>query len=389
MHPDLAALQARYDELAAGARENHISVDDAASTLNNLTVTDGSGAVWRMDMYGAFLRSEFPGAPAQPADPAGFVDHQMRPDPGLATGTNPDYPFANTTPPAGMVNADDNPWANQPTTRPGGFGASEAPAGNSGFGGGFAGPPSGGFGTPLGGQSGGLGYTEPGYDPAAAPGFQGTDTADLYRPSEERPARSLSDAETPSALAVRLDWAKYQLRRNGIFLAIVLIALGLVAGRVLGGSDDSSTIPTTPQASDTAGTPSTTPSSTSPTAPTTAGTPTPTATAPSTSSTPAPATGAPARKDITATVTALLSGNRNALRTRIAEPDARAIAISAAFFAGLQRSGLDLDLGTLTLLDGTVTGAWRITGPGVDPIDITVTWVKDNGVWKLRTAPLP
>ena len=72
LHPDLAALQARYDELVAAVENGTLDAATAMSTLAASCVTDATGAEWRIDPAGNWTRN-MPGAYPTTEDPSGFV----------------------------------------------------------------------------------------------------------------------------------------------------------------------------------------------------------------------------------------------------------------------------------------------------------------------------
>jgi hypothetical protein len=78
LHPDLARLLQRYEQLVADAAAGAISGSDAYGLLAQLSVTDAAGAVWSVDDEGQFVRRRTP------------IERPERVPPGLfAGGTMP------------------------------------------------------------------------------------------------------------------------------------------------------------------------------------------------------------------------------------------------------------------------------------------------------------
>lgn len=86
LHPALQKLSDEYDQLVAGAEAGHIEHADALAALSGMSVTDAAGAAWAINADGNFVRAPFPGAPAQPSDPAYFAT--------TATAPTPNFPGA-------------------------------------------------------------------------------------------------------------------------------------------------------------------------------------------------------------------------------------------------------------------------------------------------------
>lgn len=108
LHPDLARLLQRYEQLVADAAAGAISGADAYGLLAQLSVTDGSGAVWSMDDEGQFVRRRTP------------LEQPERVPPGLfASGTMPrTTPFAQAGP-AQQAPADRAPMWSEPPLQQG------------------------------------------------------------------------------------------------------------------------------------------------------------------------------------------------------------------------------------------------------------------------------
>lgn len=107
LHPDLALLRQRYDELLAYVDAGHLTAENAISTLETLTAVDSLGAEWRISADGTFVRN-MPGTPAVPADPRQY--HSIGTRPGAAIDTT-----ALSQPPLDPYRAPVTP-ANSPTT---------------------------------------------------------------------------------------------------------------------------------------------------------------------------------------------------------------------------------------------------------------------------------
>lgn len=84
---ELASLQQQYQQLADAYQQGHITVEDAQAALANLTVVDGAGASWSIDIDGQFQRAQGPGLPAYPADASTWVAA----DPNAGTAGAPGF----------------------------------------------------------------------------------------------------------------------------------------------------------------------------------------------------------------------------------------------------------------------------------------------------------
>lgn len=84
LHPELAALTARYDELVDAVERGQLDAGSAMSTLEAMVAVDATGAEWRLDASGTWLRS-MPGSQPYPADPQAFVTTAGYSDNGWTT----------------------------------------------------------------------------------------------------------------------------------------------------------------------------------------------------------------------------------------------------------------------------------------------------------------
>lgn len=78
LNPELESIRRRFDELVASVDAGHLSIEDALHTLNSLVAVDATGAEWRMDPTGVFLRG-MPGQTPSATDPANFITIGLRP----------------------------------------------------------------------------------------------------------------------------------------------------------------------------------------------------------------------------------------------------------------------------------------------------------------------
>lgn len=111
LHPELARLEAQYNGLIDQVQAQNLSYNDALVTLASLSIVDGAGAQWGINVDGDFTRMSEPGGAAKPADPAGFVPPQLPQRPGApsAPWNNPDL----MQPPADVAH-NDNPMFPMP-----------------------------------------------------------------------------------------------------------------------------------------------------------------------------------------------------------------------------------------------------------------------------------
>jgi hypothetical protein len=73
LHPELARLLDRYQQLVADASAGAVSGQDAYALLGQLSVTDASGAVWGIDDEGAFVRRRNPNEAPERVPPGLFA----------------------------------------------------------------------------------------------------------------------------------------------------------------------------------------------------------------------------------------------------------------------------------------------------------------------------
>lgn len=108
LHPDLARLLQRYEQLVADAAAGAISGADAYGLLAQLSVTDAAGAVWSMDDEGQFVRRRNP------------LEQPERVPPGLfASGGMPQTtPFAQVNPAHGAPTWSEPPRRNEAPAQP-------------------------------------------------------------------------------------------------------------------------------------------------------------------------------------------------------------------------------------------------------------------------------
>ena len=71
MDQNLQELQNNYNYLLDSVKNNSMSIDDAVKTLDNLSVHDASGKLWKMNIYGQFI-SGYPGNELQPSNAEAF-----------------------------------------------------------------------------------------------------------------------------------------------------------------------------------------------------------------------------------------------------------------------------------------------------------------------------
>lgn len=83
LHPELAQLERRYDELVDRVEAHELSLEDARAALEALVVIDGDGSHWGLTEDGDFYRSR-PGESRQVADPTKFVPPRLPLRPGEA-----------------------------------------------------------------------------------------------------------------------------------------------------------------------------------------------------------------------------------------------------------------------------------------------------------------
>lgn len=71
MDHNLQELQNNYNYLLESVKNNSMSIDDAVKTLENLSVHDASGKLWKMNIHGQFI-SGYPGNELQPSNAEAF-----------------------------------------------------------------------------------------------------------------------------------------------------------------------------------------------------------------------------------------------------------------------------------------------------------------------------
>ena len=120
LHPELAALQRRYDELVDAVEDGTLNADVAMSTLGSLCATDSTGAEWRLDAAGNWTRN-LPGETAYPADPVGFVTTAGWSDNGWNAGAAPVDPYRPAVSGWGNEQSFAQPFAPAPAGDPYGY----------------------------------------------------------------------------------------------------------------------------------------------------------------------------------------------------------------------------------------------------------------------------
>lgn len=389
LHPDLAALAARYKELYDAATEGHVSGADALATLAGISVTDGHGAVWSIGPDGEFLRAQFTGAPQAKTAPDAFVGPETvvsNPETGMFDVGPGQAPTAPTW---------DAPQ--QPTPGPAAFG-SPAP-GPAPFGAPAAGP------QPFGGPpaSPGQGFaTAPDSDPfASAPvhnaGMFEPHAAQQYgaplaaaQPWDEPSARSLSDQEErirrggSSKLLAKLSPSEgfgAVLARNKFLVLILVVGLALLGAAFFksGGSAGSDL-------------PAENPGFSAPTGQGDGDAPNSADALPQDEPTSAPkaASKLPAPDDERKVLAALESGDRKTIASLTAsQTEPATMARSSAFFAGLDETGLKVARGPAAAAPNGAIQEWSIKDGNNVVVTVTVTWVLDGTTWKLSAVPVP
>jgi hypothetical protein len=71
MDQNLQELQNNYNYLLESVKNNSMSINDAVKTLENLSVHDASGKLWKMNIHGQFI-SGYPGNELQPSNAEAF-----------------------------------------------------------------------------------------------------------------------------------------------------------------------------------------------------------------------------------------------------------------------------------------------------------------------------
>jgi hypothetical protein len=71
MDQNLVDLQNNYNYLFESVKNNSMSIEDAINTLENLSVVDASGKLWKMNVHGQFI-SGYPGSELQPSNAEAF-----------------------------------------------------------------------------------------------------------------------------------------------------------------------------------------------------------------------------------------------------------------------------------------------------------------------------
>jgi hypothetical protein len=369
LHQDLAALHDRYAELYQAASAGHIKPDDALATLAGMSVTDGTGAIWQINADGAFTRAQFNGAPAQVSDPSGYVGPET-------VTSNPEIGAFNMGP-VGMTQAPTWQDAPSPQTPPA-FAAPPAFGDVPQFGGDQ-------FGAPTGPQHLGPAPAQVGgfYDPSTG---MNSGPAGFEPSWVEPPARSLAAAEErharggmPRLIANQLpaDGMAGAVRRNKVLAIIALVGLVLLGFAVFNHSRG--TGDTIPPGNPGFGAPA------DPTATTGQD---PSATLPADD----PATALPTPNDAQKVLAALTSGDRATITSlTVKKPNADTLARTAAFFAGLDKTGLALTQGPAGPdgKDGHAAQQWTVTDGSKTVLTIDVTWTRTGNAWKLTTIPTP
>ncbi len=71
---ELSQMQNTFNELVASVQAGHVSNDDAVATLAGLSATDGSGAVWGMTPEGQFTRAHNSSASGVVSEPTSWAE---------------------------------------------------------------------------------------------------------------------------------------------------------------------------------------------------------------------------------------------------------------------------------------------------------------------------
>lgn len=368
--PELIRLGQSYDALVSNAEAGHISHADALATLAGLTATDASGAVWGLNADGDYVRSQYPGAPAQVSDPSMFAQAGApAPAPFQAPGAFPQQgmPAAPAVPgppvaqptmsfpsPPGPVTQPAQPA--QPQAAPMAFqGAPHDP---------FAAPPQG-F------------YPEAGLPSAANPIPDPHHHSTKKAPTKEAPTKSISDAGKPSPFAGVFGKVRQLVGGNLVLVGIVVVGIvlfGVLSLQSKGADPGSTTLPS--------GTSETTD-------PALAGDGTGSDELPADGSQDPAVPSLPSKAMATQMYSALASGKRDLVAgTTASKPDATVAALAAAEWAGARQIGLTVTPGAAVAQGQGAVQTWTVADGSTTAATVKVTWVLAGETWKLAQLPL-
>ena len=364
MHQDLGALLAHYNRLADDSRAGHITPEEAFSALTGLAVTDGMGAVWKVNIEGNFTRSEFSGAPDVVTPAVEFVDPATvssnpetgRYGPGSTAPTSPTWDM--TPPQRAPIGGGPDDVSGFGTPPVGGFGTPPA---------GFGTPPApvGGLGAANPGQAGWGSQTAVALEPAVDPA--GARPSKLGRSFGNHHSRSLADAEAAASRAPLLPTILSWLNTHKLLLVAIGLGVAFVLYR-LSGPNIGEDLPTEAD----------TPVSVAPDDNQPADDPA--------------AASLPATGDVSSVTSAMVSGDRKLIAAVVTgEPTASAVAHAAAFYAGMGKAGLVLNPGPLAAgpNEATALQQWEVKSGNDTLMTVPVVWVPADGGWKLQAVPLP
>ena len=327
LHPELARLQERYNEVLDQHEAGNLSYEDALISVQAMSVIDGSGYAWIVDPEsGGFLRAT-PGDAPYPADPSQFTPAQI-PTKGSA------------------------PWASQQDLmRP--------PAVQSQVPGGFD------------------NYVEQ-PQPSFAPRTQRLPSDDEPRKAPRRqdkgaPRKQLS---IPSLPNIQVPQFVRQNRRMVIVAGVVVAVLALVMFTKPDQGEPS--IPASPETFPPA------------TAPVVSVPPVDATTAPVPTVAPA-ASNVPSEELIYKVLAAISSGDRNAMAVNVINQlDAKALALRTAEFKGYAATNLGITTTPARIEKSKVFSDLKLvdTASGTVLASVKVRWVySQDGYWKLNNAP--
>ena len=357
LHPQLQQLEDQYNQLVDAVEAGHYSFDDALAVLHGTFVTDAAGAVWSINGDGDFVRSLYPGAPAEKTEPSQFApDGAPAPQPHL---TNPHtFPTAQPGQPAPFSQP---AMPSFPTPAP--FTPQQA----SPFGGGFTAPAYDTADTPW--EDTDLDSPPSGFNP----GFPSAATP--IAPVEHRaaPAKSIhgAGAKSSAALGGIAGKAQQWVKDNKLFAAILVIG-AIIAYAVTsqgGGSGKQTTLPTTAAGSSTA-------QSLAP-LPTTAAT------------TAASAPQLPSTADGARVISALMSCKENVFDSVLAAVPSRPDVLKAmAWWCGSASLHFAITPGPSAGSGKTAAVQdWTVSVYGQQLAGIHTAWSYTGGGWKLTAIP--
>lgn len=345
LNRELQKLSARYLELYTNAKEQHITVEAARETLENLQVIDAEGKVWKIDTEGRFLAAPYLGGNFTHVDPSHFTSND--------TPVTYHDPFA---PPQ-------TPTPNTPTADPFGINTNNTQA------------------------------NEPvkHFDP-----FQATEPYKDPLESYTRTNNNHDDEnydEDDVYYPTRVDQIKDYITTHKLATIIVvgvIIIAALAIWRTQTNQPEGTNIPTTNPTEQTTEQPGGDETDL-PVFPTEQ--PTDTTTNPTTPPATNPPSSLPSSDDTTRVISAFTTADIANLPTQLAiDTDERTLTLTAAFFAGLDEAGLEINPGTAAInqqAPSTAVQQWDIVriDNGQSIYTARVDWALVDGTWKLAALP--